>query len=544
VNVERYYEDDESTAYTYGIAPYGSQTRAYVGRKDSERGYTNAFRMAYKFDLSQVPSDAYVLSVKLFANITPHGTQGVSFTQYNIREFSSISFNSSYNQIWSACGSGGIVANGSVDHNYAQYKNYEIASYGVNESLTYEVQQHLGFDYYLAIQSNDEDISSEDDMTQYLDFQYDDNNETFVPGSSFWIEVKYTQDRHVVFSNSFDEMDPLAWDFKIDNVERAHGHDEYWVPNVSHDIEMNWHGENILHSDGRGYVREPEMWEKEQSTGTTDNGGGATWTTSVYSEAQFTAYHYRQVENQFRTVYEQSGAEMSGIPFTVDGAQWSTGGVKTTRNGVNYTYSAVYPFTYTDISTSIDYYLVCLRNIEYGSYINGTVTNSIIPDEHHRDIDGNGVKAEYQNFMFINEESGQPITSAAVNIISVNSSDNSLTFSVPLLIQIAGIDYYFVGWDDGEIGQIDHGLGLVTRTLYLGNDTYDYAAAMRGRYKAHLVSNATFSYAHSDCGTCPNSQRKMDWISAQKGRPYSADGMYQAVYESSNRIGSSGKVVG
>jgi hypothetical protein len=69
VNVERY-KDNQNAAYAFRALSKKSEQRAYVGRQDNESGFTNTFRMAYAFDLSQIPAGLQVLNVKLFMSVT------------------------------------------------------------------------------------------------------------------------------------------------------------------------------------------------------------------------------------------------------------------------------------------------------------------------------------------------------------------------------------------------------------------------------------------------------------------------------------------
>lgn len=56
------------------------------------------------------------------------------------------------------------------------------------------------------------------------------------------------------------------------------------------------------------------------------------------------------------------------------------------------------------------------------------------------------------------------------------------------------------------------------------------------QYKAHLLSNAQFSNSESICATCPNSQRKLEWVPRQYGIDYGSTGLHQLVYESAGKI--------
>lgn len=69
VNVERYKANSQS-AYDYRELNHGSEDRAYCGRNDYVAGYTNTFRLVYKFDLSQIPSAANIQQVKLMTNVS------------------------------------------------------------------------------------------------------------------------------------------------------------------------------------------------------------------------------------------------------------------------------------------------------------------------------------------------------------------------------------------------------------------------------------------------------------------------------------------
>jgi hypothetical protein len=63
-------------------------------------------------------------------------------------------------------------------------------------------------------------------------------------------------------------------------------------------------------------------------------------------------------------------------------------------------------------------------------------------------------------------------------------------------------------------------------------------AAITGKYKAHLMSSTVHSNYESRCMTCPNSQRKLDWVEAHYGVDTHIEGLglYQLVYESADHI--------
>jgi hypothetical protein len=66
---------------------------------------------------------------------------------------------------------------------------------------------------------------------------------------------------------------------------------------------------------------------------------------------------------------------------------------------------------------------------------------------------------------------------------------------------------------------------------------FGYAGGyITGEYKAHLMSSTPYSYYESRCMTCPNSQRKLDWVEAHYGVATDIEGLYQAVYESAYNI--------
>jgi hypothetical protein len=288
-------------------------------------------------------------------------------------------------------------------------------------------------------------------------------------------------------------------------------------------------------------MRDPWHWSRDIGGAVTTNLGASWNPVSITNTANFTANQYRLVDNQFKAVYEESGGTISGISYYIDGQLWTNGSIKQTRNGSQFNYDAIFPFVYQ--ASGITYYLMNLRELAYGSYSSGTgnVTFSITPDLHNKEVNGipntgNPNYAEYQRYVFFDIETASEITGITPTIVSLSNTDHALVASIPLSVNISGIDYYFIGWDYGDVGTIDYSAGTVTKTIILGDDGYDYAAAMRGRYKAHLVSGADFSYTESRCGNCPNSQRKMDWTVAQTGMPYSLEGLYQAVYESNSKV--------
>jgi hypothetical protein len=71
-----------------------------------------------------------------------------------------------------------------------------------------------------------------------------------------------------------------------------------------------------------------------------------------------------------------------------------------------------------------------------------------------------------------------------------------------------------------------------TRAVIFGNPS----GYITGEYKAHLMSSTVHSYYESRCMTCPNSQRKLDWVEAHHGVATDIEGLYQAVYESADNI--------
>jgi hypothetical protein len=64
----------------------------------------------------------------------------------------------------------------------------------------------------------------------------------------------------------------------------------------------------------------------------------------------------------------------------------------------------------------------------------------------------------------------------------------------------------------------------------------DPGGYITGEYKAHLMSSTPYSYYESRCMTCPNSQRKLDWVEAHYGVQTDIEGLYQSVYESADQI--------
>jgi len=136
---------------------------------------------------------------------------------------------------------------------------------------------------------------------------------------------------------------------------------------------------------------------------------------------------------------------MPTVPFSVGGVQWTSGAIKATRDGADYTFEALYPYVYSDESTGVTYYYVCLRNGTYGTYSNGIITQPVLPNEHHNDDYGNSYIAKYQNFMFFDVETSQQITSVALSVTNPSGSDRLMSITVQMQLQINGVDYYFIG---------------------------------------------------------------------------------------------------
>lgn len=511
---------------------------AYVGKQDDVADYENTFRSVFGFNLSSIPQGAQIVNVTVSVAVTSTSSSATPVYEYDVYAYPQDPYQySNAEAAWSASMATSKILDLPSSQNM-QCGYCVLGTYQSNHAFSQYLQANFGNGCWISLKSALETWGGTYPPIHVMDMKRIAGQVSIFPSEAVMLEITYNESASVTFRNDFEFADPSGPDFIIDGADRAHGYSTQWQIGSNHSIEMYSHPNGIEYpADGnRLYMRDPWYWKRDIQ-GAVSTNLGATWNpVSTTNAANFTANQYRIVDNQFKTVYEESGGTISGISYYIDGQLWTNGSIKQSHNGSQFNYDAIFPFVYQ--SSGITYYLMNLREQNYGNYNSGTgdVTFTITPELHNKELYSNPNYAEYQRYVFYDIETSQEITSITPTIISLSNTDHTLVSSIPLSVNISGIDYYFIGWDYGDVGTVDYSSGTVTKTIVLGSDTYDYAAAMRGRYKAHLVSGADFSYTESRCGNCPNSQRKIDWTVAQTGMPYSTEGLYQTVYESNDKI--------
>lgn len=146
--------------------------------------------------------------------------------------------------------------------------------------------------------------------------------------------------------------------------------------------------------------------------------------------------------------------------------------------------------------------------------------------EHNTPFSFTDVAALGYQGLFMDQDFVQPNTP----YYSLRARDDYYSLSI-------GQDFFdakFFSWE------VPPGSGAVSfqypKALTTGVVFHSDNTTVVARYKGHLISNAPFSLSESLCATCPNSQRKLDWVENQYGVDYSPIGLYQLVYESAGKV--------
>jgi hypothetical protein len=539
VNVERYKTVISTNPYqesgdTFRETSPNLTGRAYVGKQDDEPDLKNTFRMVNSFNLGGIPEHSEIVSVKLIVTLTVTSHDQDPEYEFDVYNCPANVIQLSAEAKWSAIDQASKVLDlGSLPVT-THARNYEVGTYYSASPFANHIKSRFGTWCHLALKSSDENWGGSWPAVHVLDFK-NNNSPAIGPKASFKLEISYRPYHPVAFINEGGFTGP-TWDFRIDGVQRAHGYSTLWQPTTEHDIEMNSHSQIPFPTDnGRPYDRVPKEWSR---TGDIRNLGAYWNDVTVQAATVFTARHHRIVENQFATLYEANGTELDIIPFNIGGQASSSGDIESTYHGEDYSYVVTLPFSHLDQASGRTYFMVNWKPDAYGAWDGSanTVTQAVSPDLHHKVVYGNPYVAEYQNFIFRSIDNNDELPSVVPSGFYVNNSTKEMSFTIPLSVDVSGVEYVFYGWDDNSASTIDYANGTVTKSFVLGDDDFNYAMAMSGKYKAHLYSGATFSGTESVCGTCPNSQRKLDWIVAQTGLASGADGIYQAVYESSSRV--------
>lgn len=99
-------------------------------------------------------------------------------------------------------------------------------------------------------------------------------------------------------------------------------------------------------------------------------------------------------------------------------------------------------------------------------------------------------------------------------------------------------DWMFQGWTSSQATLVGDPQSYPNPSLYSTKALIFNAnnAEVRAQYKGHLTTTDPYSTTSSECSTCPNSQRKLSWISSQAGTTSGSTGLYELVYTSGGKI--------
>jgi hypothetical protein len=344
-------------------------------------------------------------------------------------------------------------------------------------------------------------------------------------------------------------------DFEVDNQKHTspwYPAQDSWLKDEDHFFHSYDHSDITYSVDSRPYDRTPKDWVKQELAYTPISHTGSDWTTSVHEDDSpvFTAFHYRYVDNEFQLRTLTDNQDIANVEMTIDNTQRNSGYVQRKKNGSAFNFDADTPFSFFDNGNSKTYYFTgwyigSLDNFDFDAYGNfnqttGQVGRSISPDLHHKDHGGgddNSYIGSYNCFSISSFDTGLelPYSYISASTPTVSNSHPAVSVTVPATISYSNIEYVFVGWEYGGMGTLN-GTDY-TITLEFGNNNgVDYSKAMRGLYKAHLISTDQFGNTTSEGATCPQSQRKLDWVQTHGTFPYGPDGLYQLVYHSGGKI--------
>jgi hypothetical protein len=188
VNIEQY-RATRNDGLSYRDLPYRSEDRAYVGRQDDEAGFSNTFRMAYAFDLSQIPAGLQVISVKLVMSVTLTSNQpsGLLY-DFDIKALNASSFTQSPGALWNAINNASTLAGpaSAIPRNPASWVDYQFGDYSSSHQFSENIEAHFGGLYYMALQSVYEGADTVDNIVHVIDVKRSPNR---LPSSSLYLEI-------------------------------------------------------------------------------------------------------------------------------------------------------------------------------------------------------------------------------------------------------------------------------------------------------------------------------------------------------------------
>lgn len=378
---------------------------AYVGKQDNAPDLKNTFRMIYGFDLSSIPENSEIVSVKLYATITFTSNMQSPTYEFDVYSFPSNGpGSSSGEENWTSTEGATKLIDLPAISTSTSWRYMLLDTYYPTHAFAQYIENSFDKTCWISIKSADESWASGSPTIHVMDFK--DNAGTVIePASALKIEIVYRPYHIASFINEEGAFSSGP-DFKIAGVWRNHPYSELWQPADSKTIENAGHPlEPLAADDNREYYWGPQKWEWYYGSGLHDASTNTIWSgLSITDDATFKALHFREVDNQYYTVYEETGSTVYNIPFTVDGQSWTSGSIYTSHAGAENSYDAIFPFLFTDPSTNRVHYMVNITNDTYGSYSTGSggiITLSTIPNYHHKDTYSNSHKAEYQNFMFM-----------------------------------------------------------------------------------------------------------------------------------------------